>query len=131
MSAYNFQKGVNKMRQILKEKQKFISYENFVSLWTEQKELHGNGYFNPPRLTGLDFSENKFCMVGEAHHFSNSYEQQGTNYCRKCASFSNNLNGVTTISAVDAKNGTIQNFHKFKRLLYDHMIDKHPELMSK
>jgi len=118
------------MSQELEQESEFISIENFITNWTEMVEsldtadVKGLDRVIVAKVKGLDYMEHKFCLVGEGYGNNANYAGIGTGHCIKCRDMA-----LGPASAALTNGG--ETFKEFKKQLYDHMIESHPEKMRK
>lgn len=114
-------------QQVEEMQSEFISLSEFIPNWT-YTNLVGKATGHDDELEkqlGINIAKGDHCIVGEAHG--------GDNYndCKTChfLSYGDILNNI--ISPAIAANGIPEEFMKFKKELYSHMIDEHPEKMRR
>ena len=115
------------MQQIEVQESEFISLNDFITNWTEVIEEMDRDHITharsiEARKKGLNFTNGKYCLVGEAHHNDDSYRNVGA--CSIC-------NEWCVERAFEAllRGGKV--FKEFKETLYNHMIQEHPEKMRR
>ncbi len=109
------------------QESEFISLNDFITNWTEVVEEMDRDHVLHYRSTearkkGLNFSDGKYCLVGEAHHNDDSY--RGVELCSICEEW-------CVLQAFEAISRGGEVFKKFKETLYNHMIQEHPEKMRR
>jgi len=111
------------------QESEFISLKDFITNWTEvveemDKENISSFRSTAARNKGLDFSNSKYCMIGEAYGNDDSYRSVGEGGCPTCDDW-------CVMRAYDALHNGGEVFKEFKETLYNHMIDNHPEKMRR
>lgn len=116
------------MQQLEQIESEFISLKDFITNWTEVIEEMDEAHIIYGRSTearkkGMDFSNSKYCLVGEAHHNDDSY-RDATGGCSTCGEW-------CILQAFGALHHGGEVFKEFKETLYNHMIQEHPEKMRR
>ena len=114
------------------QKIQYITLEQFIPNWTEvieemdKKNILGIIRHDYALEKGLNYSNTKFCLVGESHHNNRDYSQgcMGEDGCPTCFTFAIH-------PANDAIEHGKETFQNFKLELFTHMLEAHTELMIK
>jgi len=112
-------------QQVEEMKSQIISLSEFIPNWT-YANLSGKAEHDElEKQLGINIAKGDRCIVGEAHG-GDDY-----NDCKTChfLSYGDILNH--DISPAVVANGNPEEFMKFKKELYSHMIDEHPEKMRR
>jgi len=118
-------------QQIEELQSEFISLSEFIPNWT-YTNLVGKTHDERGQLEselGICIADGRNCMVGEAHGGEDSYYDK----CDACnlMSYGDVLRNKPIRSAAIYANRYPERFMKFKKRLYSHMIDEHPNRMQR
>jgi len=114
-------------QQVEEIQSEFISLSEFIPNWT-YTNLVGKSYEECDQLEielGLNIAKGDRCIVGEAHGGKNYHD------CKFCHYMSYGDITTRVISPAILANRKPDEFIKFKKELYTHMIDEHPDKMRR
>jgi len=116
-------------QQVEEIQSEFISLSEFIPNWT-YTNLVGKSFRECCELEdelGINISDGECCIVGEAHGGEdNNYDE-----CKTCNLMSYGKSRDNIPSPAIHANRHPEAFMKFKKELYTHMIDEHPEKMRR
>lgn len=121
---------MQEIQQVEELQSEFISLSEFIPNWT-YTNLVGktpSEYYMLEDELGLNITEGEHCIVGEAHGGKDG-RYGGCKTCNYMSYGNNGLNDIRS-PAIHA-NRHPKEFIKFKKELYSHMIDEHPEKMRR